>query len=1228
MRFAKAALASLMAIGAFQASVAYANDVVLMRRQVDPKDSPIEWVSGEWSQCSNSCGTGQQTRVVQCVQNGDVATADSACGPDRPASARSCYDVSACSFRWKEGAWSGAAGCGDVVQTRAVSCVRSDGQSVSNDLCPRPEPDSARTVADVGTCSYSWHEGDWGSWSSGCSASAARSRDVWCQRSDGGRASDSDCSAAGVRPASTDVSAQSSQCGYDWRASAWSDWSSSCQAGATRTRTVSCVRSDGVASADASCGGSRPDAVETSDQYGGCSFSWKPGDWGAVVPGCGDSTRTRVVQCVRADGTATADASCDAGSRPASSEAAKDYSTCSFTWTQGAWSAPSATCGAATSTRSVQCRSSDGRVVADSSCAGPRPDASRSTDETAGCSFAWSPPSAWGQPVPACGPTVQNRSASCVRSDGAAVPDSSCDASLRPVLQQAAVDYSACTYGWAADAYGAWSTSCGQATQTRTVSCRSSDGRVVADSQCPAGARPAASQSAYQTSGCGYSWTAGSFGAAAPACGATTQTRPVSCMRSDGQAVADALCPAASRPSPTQPATDYATCTASWVADAWGGWSTSCGSATSSRAVACVRSDGTTVGDASCPSASRPASTQSAYQTSGCGYDWVPGVWSAAASACGASSQTRPVSCVRSDGTAVADSFCPTASRPATTQPSTDYSSCTTSWIPGAWSAWSSTCSATASHTRAVPCVRSDGTVVADTACTAVRPGVAETTAVYSGCGYTWQYSSYGAPAAACGASTQTRSVWCQRSDGATVADASCSAAGARPTTSQSATDYTACSYGWAYGGWSTTSQTCGSVSQSRSVWCQRQDGTHVADSSCTASSKPGATQSYSDYSSCSYSAVNPGSWSGWSSTCSASASHTRTYQCRRSDGAIVAGSECTSRGISLSETASQAVYDGCGYSVTGWSGYSFASSCSASTTATQTATGCRRSDGTSVAVSECSAHGVAITQTSQQSNLASCGYSWQGGAWSAQQNVCTSGTQTRSVWCQRSDGATVADSFCTAAKLPTSQGYTNTNGCTWSYQIFSDWSQPQGCGAVTQTRSVACVRSDGTWDSNDRCPGGAAARPADSQSATNYKTCSYWVDSWSGWGSCSNGSQSRTGKCWRGSSPNVIVDDSACISRGMSMTQTQGCAVSCSWKTVSQVNTSGSTFCGPNQGQSGHNYATGQTMCGPAPQRPAPGAPDSFGWSCTATVAAASNPVATIGFGPYGMGTYRCTCQ
>src|SRR3546814_8258601 len=112
------------------------------------------------------------------------------------------------------------------------------------------------------------------------------------------------------------------------------------------------------------------------------------------------------------------------------------------------------------------------------------------------------------------------------------------------------------------------------------------------------------------------------------------------------------------------------------------------------------------------------------------------------------------------------------------------------------------------------------------------------------------------------------------------------------------------CSYNWQSGAWSGWNSSCSaSATRTRSVtWRRDPLGTTVADSFC-ASAKPATSEVSGQYGGCSYSATNWTGWSAWSSTCSASATRTQTAQCRRSDGAIVAASECTSRGVALSQT-------------------------------------------------------------------------------------------------------------------------------------------------------------------------------------------------------------------------------------------------------------------------------------------------------------------------------------
>jgi hypothetical protein len=281
---------------------------------------------------------------------------------------------------------------------------------------------------------------------------------------------------------------------------------------------------------------------------------------------------------------------------------------------------------------------------------------------------------------------------------------------------------------------------------------------------------------------------------------------------------------------------------------------------------------------------------------------------------------------------------------------------------------------------------------------------------------YAWTTSDWSTPAA-CGSTTSTRTVSCLRSpDSTVVADSYCSGSGTKPASSQAVTDYSGCSYSWQTSGWSVPSG-CGSVTQTRSVWCQRSDGTTVSDASC-GGGKPSSSGSTTDYSACSYS-WNSSSTGSCSTSCGTGTQTTTYSTCKRSDGTTVANSYCGSS----TSSSSCSNYSGCSYSWTSSSTGSCSTSCG---TGTQTTTysGCKRSDGTSVAASYCGSS----TSSSSCSNYAGCTYSANIGSWGACSTSCGTGTQTRSVSCTRSDGSTVANSYC--GSPATSQSCSSSSGC------------------------------------------------------------------------------------------------------------------------------------------------------------------------------------------------------
>jgi hypothetical protein len=685
---------------------------------------------------------------------------------------------------WVVGEWAfvGTSSCtATATQTRTVSCEVA-GIRVDASRCDGAAPETQRTASDYRGCAFSWNEGAWSPYSSTCSARATRTRDVSCLRSDGTTAPESSCDPA-ARPAVGETSPVYEGCSFSWKTGEFLDPGPSCTTAETQTRTVTCQRDlDGSVTPDASCAPQpRPESTTIVEDLSSCGY--EATDWSPYVASStcsATATKTRTAQCRRSDGTKVADTECT-GRGIALSETVteENYSSCTYDWNAQPWSEPSTTCGQAQFSRAVTCRSlPDGRFVADAQCdISRKPSASKTEEVVSGCSFSWKP-GAWGAVTPACGSSVQTREVVCERSDGTRAADGQCSsAGVRPVDQQPATDYSTCTYGWSADAWSAWSTSCGTGTRTRGVSCRSSDGRTVADAQCTT-ARPETSQEAYQISGCGYNWTTEAWRAPAAACGATTQDRPVYCLRTDGALVGDEMCAAGSRPPATQATTDYQACSYAWTAGAWSAPSTTCGEAVQTRAVSCTRSDGAAADDSRCRPEDRPAASQTGYRIDGCGYNWTTEAWRTPAPACGATTQDRPVYCLRSDGAWVGDEMCAAGSRPAASQPTTDYSTCSYQYTTSEWTPWSSTCSSDAIRRRTVYCERSDGakTNTDYTNCVAAGrtyPGYEEHSAIYSSCTYTPAYGAW-EPCEFMG--TRRRPVTCTRSDGTKVDATYCGA--------------------------------------------------------------------------------------------------------------------------------------------------------------------------------------------------------------------------------------------------------------------------------------------------------------------------------------------------------------------------------------------------------------------------------------------------------------------
>nr|XP_055052202.1 A disintegrin and metalloproteinase with thrombospondin motifs 8 [Misgurnus anguillicaudatus] len=100
-----------------------------------------QWVTGEWSECSKTCGSGWSRRTVECKDNAGFYL--NLCNKDlRPSDIRACADLP-CPL-WQIGPWTSCSQtCGHGERHRRVLCIDYTGKTVEPEKCdPSKLPDS------------------------------------------------------------------------------------------------------------------------------------------------------------------------------------------------------------------------------------------------------------------------------------------------------------------------------------------------------------------------------------------------------------------------------------------------------------------------------------------------------------------------------------------------------------------------------------------------------------------------------------------------------------------------------------------------------------------------------------------------------------------------------------------------------------------------------------------------------------------------------------------------------------------------------------------------------------------------------------------------------------------------------------------------------------------------------------------------------------------------------
>eukprot|EP00062_Callorhinchus_milii_P009908 gi/632954349/ref/XP_007892911.1/ PREDICTED: A disintegrin and metalloproteinase with thrombospondin motifs 20 [Callorhinchus milii] len=154
-----------------------------------------EWRADEWQDCSVPCGEGMRDRKVMCVDHLKEPVEESRCNDStKPTSVEKCINVP-CEYIWITGEWSQCSTtCGPGYQQRMVYCNQAQSsqdhyshylQSTIFNGCPKPRPSDFQEC-NLRECppTGSWRMGGWSKCSVTCGPGVMERR-VQCLADDG-----------------------------------------------------------------------------------------------------------------------------------------------------------------------------------------------------------------------------------------------------------------------------------------------------------------------------------------------------------------------------------------------------------------------------------------------------------------------------------------------------------------------------------------------------------------------------------------------------------------------------------------------------------------------------------------------------------------------------------------------------------------------------------------------------------------------------------------------------------------------------------------------------------------------------------------------------------------------------------------------------------------------------------------------------------------------------------
>ncbi|XP_033714894.1 ADAMTS-like protein 2 isoform X5 [Tursiops truncatus] len=267
----------------------------------------------------------------------------------------------------------------------------------------------------------------------------------------------------------------------------------------------------------------RKHGVSPADMY-----RWKLSSHEPCSSTCTTGVMSTYAMCVRYDGIEVDDSYCDALTRPEPVQEFCAGRECQPRWETSSWSECSRTCGEGYQFRIVRCWKMlspgfDSSVYSDlcEAAEAVRPE-ERKTCRNPACGPQWEM-SEWSECTAKCGErSVVTRDIRCSEDE------TLCDPNTRPVGEKDCTG-PPCDRQWTVSDWGPCSGSCGQGRMIRHVYCKTSDGRVVPESQCQMEAKPLAIHPCGDKN-CPAHWLAQDWERCNTTCGRGVKKRLVLCM--------------------------------------------------------------------------------------------------------------------------------------------------------------------------------------------------------------------------------------------------------------------------------------------------------------------------------------------------------------------------------------------------------------------------------------------------------------------------------------------------------------------------------------------------------------------------------------------------------------------------------------------------------------------------------------------------------------------------